>query len=157
MDGQSWAWHCFEAPTIAELARLMGVDVETLERTVREFNAAVQEGEFNPSIKDGKATRGIDPPKSNWSQPLDSPPYLGFAVTRGITITFGGVRVDTEARVLDRRLEPNPGLSAAGEMVGGLFYDNYPGGSGLSAGAVYGRRAGWSAARWATREVKAAI
>jgi tricarballylate dehydrogenase len=147
----------FEAPTIAELARLMGVDAEALERTVREFNAAVQEGEFNPAIKDGKATRGIDPPKSNWSQPLDSPPYLGFAVTCGITFTFGGVRVDTEARVLDRRLEPIPGLSAAGEMVGGLFYDNYPGGSGLSAGAVYGRRAGWSAARWATREVKAAI
>ena len=42
-----------------------------------------------------------------------------------------------------------PGLFAAGELVGGLFYENYPGGSGLMAGAVYGKIAGENAARHA--------
>ncbi len=43
-------------------------------------------------------------------------------------------------------LAPIPGLYAAGELVGGLFYSNYPGGAGLMAGAVFGRIAGTSAA-----------
>jgi tricarballylate dehydrogenase len=86
------------------------------------------------------------PPRSNWAQPLDTPPFIGYPVTCGITFTFGGVRIDTEGRVLDREGAPIRGLHAAGEMVGGLFYYNYPGGSGLTAGAVFGRRAGRAAA-----------
>ena len=100
-------------------------------------------------IKDGKRTEGITPPKSNWAVPLDTPPFLAFAVTCGITFTFGGVKVDSSARVLNRAERPIPGLHAAGELVGGLFYHNYPGGSGLTSGAVFGRRAGWSAAAFA--------
>jgi tricarballylate dehydrogenase len=138
-----------QGSTVHELAELIGVDPPALERTVREYNAAVQDGAFNPAVKDGKGTRGITPPKSNWALPLDTPPYLAFPVTCGITFTFGGVRIDAEARVLDDRRRPLPGLTAAGEMVGGLFYGNYPGGSGLSAGAVFGRRAGTTAARFA--------
>jgi tricarballylate dehydrogenase len=106
----------------------------------------VQPGEFNPAILDGKATRGLTPPKSNWALPLDAPPYLGYAVTCGITFTFGGLRVDTRARVLDTEDRVIPGLYAAGELLGGLFYHNYPGGAGLMAGAVFGRLAGESAA-----------
>jgi tricarballylate dehydrogenase len=139
-----------EADTVGELARKMGVDAASLERTVGEFNAACLGGTFNPSVKDGLRTEGIDPPKSNWAQPLDSPPYLAFAVTCGITFTFGGVKIDAEARVLDRAGRPIPGLHAAGELVGGLFYHNYPGGSGLASGAVFGRRAGRTAARAVT-------
>jgi tricarballylate dehydrogenase len=135
-----------EAPTIEELARKLEIDVEGLVRTVREFNAAVQEGPFNPAILDGKSTRGITPPKSNWAQRIDVPPYVGFAVTCGITFTFGGLRVNTRAQVLDTEDRPIPGLYAAGELVGGLFYHNYPGGSGLMAGAVFGKTAGDSAA-----------
>ena len=134
-----------EAATIRELAGKLGLDPDVLERTVGEFNAAVQPGELNLAIKDGKGTRGIQPPKSNWAQPLDSPPFVAFPVTCGITFTFGGVRVDAEARVLDRAGQPIRGLYAAGELVGGLFYHNYPGGSGLMAGAVFGRRAGRAA------------
>jgi tricarballylate dehydrogenase len=136
----------YEAQTVRELGEKLGLDAEAFRQTVGEFNAAVRPGRFDPSVKDGKATEGIDPPKSNWAQPIDTPPFLGFAVTCGITFTFGGVRVDTDARVLDRTGQPIAGLCAAGELVGGLFYHNYPGGSGLMAGSVFGRRAGYAAA-----------
>ena len=86
-------------------------------------------------------------PKSNWALQLDTPPYYGYAVGCGITFTFGGVRVDESARVLDTAGNPIPGLYAAGEMVGGLFSGNYPGGSGLTSGAVFGRLAGAGAAQ----------
>src|SRR5712691_7614042 len=133
--------------TLEGLARKLEIDVEGFVRTVRDFNAAVQPGTFNPAIKDGKGTRGIKPPKSNWAQPLDTPPYVGYAVTTGITFTFGGLHITTEGRVLNGESRPIGGLYAAGELVGGLFYNNYPGGAGLMAGAVFGRIAGRSAAR----------
>jgi tricarballylate dehydrogenase len=136
-----------ESPTIEGLARALEIDVAGLERTVTAFNAAVQPGAFNPAIKDGKGTRGIPLPKSNWAQPLDSPPYVGYAVTTGITFTFGGLRITPSGEVLDAEQRVIPRLFAAGELVGGLFYNNYPGGAGLMAGAVFGRLAGRSAAK----------
>lgn len=137
------------ADTMEDLADKLEIDRQGLVRTVREFNAAVEDGPFNPAIKDGKCTRGISPPKSNWAQPLDTPPFVGYAVTCGITFTFGGLRIDQEGRVQDTEGQPIPGLYAAGEMVGGLFYHNYPGGAGLMAGAVFGRLAGGYAAKYA--------
>lgn len=134
------------ATTIEELADGLMIDPAGLKRTIEEFNAAVQPGDFNPSILDGKCTRGIDPPKSNWALPIDEPPFEGYAVTCGITFTFGGVRINRHGQVRDMEDRPIPGLYAAGEMVGGLFYYNYPGGAGLMAGAVFGRLAGRSAA-----------
>jgi tricarballylate dehydrogenase len=135
-----------EAGSLEELAKRLEIDPEGLARTVRAYNAAVQPGEFNPAVLDGKRTAGLTPPKSNWALPLDTPPYVGFAVTCGITFTFGGLRVDTGAAVLDTEDRPIPGLFAAGELVGGLFYENYPGGAGLMAGSVFGRLAGEGAA-----------
>ncbi|MGH7420433.1 MAG: FAD-binding protein, partial [Candidatus Rokuibacteriota bacterium] len=115
--------------------------------TVRDFNAAVMDQvPFNPAVLDGRGTRGISPPKSNWAQRLDTPPYVGFGVTCGITFTFGGLRVDTRGQVLDTWDRPMPGLYAAGELVGGLFYHNYPGGTGLMSGSVFGKTAGDSVA-----------
>ena len=137
-----------QTDTIGELAEALGVSVTGLERTVAEFNAACLGGEFHPSTLDGLRTEGLDPPKSNWALPLNAPPYLGYAVTCGITFTFGGLRIDPRsAQVLDTEEQPIDGLYAAGELVGGLFYDNYAGGSGLMAGAVFGRIAGRSAAQ----------
>jgi tricarballylate dehydrogenase len=118
-------------------------------RTIDAYNAAVQPGEFNPAVLDGKGTRDLVPPKSNWALALDAPPFVGYAVTCGITFTFGGLRVTTRAEVLDTDDRPIPGLHAAGELVGGLFYENYPGGTGLMAGAVFGRLAGEQAATYA--------
>ena len=136
-----------EAETWSDLAHTLGIDAEGLVRTVTEFNAACLPGTFNPSILDGVRTDGISPPKSNWALPLDHPPYLGYAVTGGITFTFGGLKIDPRtAQVFDTEDRPMPGLFAAGELAGGLFYHNYAGGSGLMAGAVVGRIAGMAAA-----------
>jgi tricarballylate dehydrogenase len=140
-----------QAQTIGELAELLSIDRHGLERTIGEFNQSVSDAAFDPASKDGKHTRGISPPKSNWAVPLAEPPFLGFPVTCGITFTFGGVRIDAQGRVLDRSRHAIPGLYAAGELVGGLFFHNYPGGTGLMSGAVFGRRAGGAAAARAIR------
>ena len=142
------------AETIGELAEKLGIDRPGLEQTVAAFNAAVQSGPFDPTRLDGKGTDEIDPPKSNWALPLDTPPFVGYAVTCGITFTFGGLHIDREARVLDTKGLPIGGLYAAGELVGGLFLGNYAGGSGLMAGSVFGRIAGSSAAREALARPK---
>jgi len=134
------------ARSIEELAESLGISSQILIRTVEEFNAAVSEGEFDPSRRDGKCTRGISPGKSNWALPLDSPPFYAYAVTCGITFTYGGLRIDQECRVLTADERPIPNLWAAGEATGGFFYHNYPGASGLTRGAVTGRLAGLSAA-----------
>ena len=136
-----------QADTLEELAgKLDDVDPARFLATVKEYNAAVDQAvPFNPNVKDGRAAKGLAVPKSNWANTLDSPPFLAFAVTCGITFTFGGVRITTEGRVVDSDGKPIPGLFAAGELVGDIFYFNYPGGTGLMSGAVFGRIAGTSA------------
>lgn len=138
---------CVEANSIRELAEELDIDADQLARTVEEFNAAApQPKEFDPAHKDGNGTVGIWPPKSNWALKVDQPPYVAYATWCGITFTYGGIRVDREARVLNTEGEVIPGLYACGEIVGGLFYHNYPGGTGLTRGAVMGRLAGVHAA-----------
>ncbi len=137
------------ANTLEELAtKLEGVNPEGFLKTVREYNAAVKKDvPFDHTIKDGKGTAGIEPPKSNWAQALDAPPYDAYSTTCGITFTFGGLRINKDSgQVLNVHLHPIPGLYCAGEMVGGLFYFNYASGTGLVSGAVFGRLAGKGAA-----------
>ncbi|MDP6787395.1 MAG: FAD-dependent tricarballylate dehydrogenase TcuA [Rhodospirillales bacterium] len=138
-----------EAETLDDLAgKLEGVDAERFLRTVKDYNDAVMtDVPFDPTVKDGRATRGLDVPKSNWATRIDEPPFEAYGTTCGITFTFGGLRIDGEARVIDTEEAPIPGLYGAGEIVGGLFYFNYPGGSGIMAGSVFGRIAGTSAAQ----------
>ncbi|MDX1431922.1 MAG: FAD-dependent tricarballylate dehydrogenase TcuA [Gammaproteobacteria bacterium] len=142
-----------KADTLEELAeKLEDVDAKAFLATVAEYNAAVATDiAFDPTVKDGRCTRGLAVPKSNWANTIDTPPFEAYAVTCGITFTFGGLRIDTDARVLDTEGMPIPGLFAAGELVGGLFYFNYPGGTGLMSGAVFGRIAGASAAQRVNR------
>lgn len=164
----SFAWHVFDsqvdhllhdeyrskgttkvqANTIEELvAKMEDVHAPTFLKTVREFNAAVKRDvAFNPNIKDAKCTEGLAINKSNWANPIEKPPFSAYAVTCGITFTFGGIKISPSTQVLDIEDAPLPGLYAAGELVGGLFYFNYPGSSGLMAGAVFGRIAGREAA-----------
>ena len=140
------------ADTLEDLAAKMeGVDRAGFLRTVAEFNAAVrQDVAFNPNLKDGRAAEGVVPRKSHWANTIDTGPYEAYAVTCGVTFTFGGLKVGQEAQVQDHAGRPIPGLFAAGELVGGLFYHNYPGGTGLTSGAVFGKIAGQSAAVSAT-------
>ena len=135
------------ADTIPELESNLGLPSETLVETVRDFNAACRPGEFDPGIKDGVGTHGLELPKSNWALPIDQPPYVVYPASCGITFTFGGVKIDTGARVISTEGEPIPGLYATGEITGDFFYHNYPGGTGLVRGAVFGRIGGDNAAR----------
>jgi tricarballylate dehydrogenase len=135
------------ADTIEDLAQQLGLPTEALMDTVINFNAAVPSPKgFDPLIEDGLGTRGVQPPKSNWAVTLDSPPFVAYPVTCGITFTYGGLAIDTAARVLDTEGRPMEGLFATGELTGGFFYNNYPGGSGLMRGAVFGILAGRNAA-----------
>lgn len=143
------------ADTLEDLAKkLEGVDPEAFLQTVRAYNAAVKtDVPFDHTVKDGRGTVGIEPPKSNWALALDTPPYHAYATTCGVTFTFGGLRIVPDSgQVLDVDLTPMQGLYCAGEMVGGLFYFNYPSGTGLVSGAVFGRIAGAGAARAAAGE-----
>ncbi len=141
-----------QGATLEELAAKMeGVNVESFIKTMAAFNdaAPAAEATLNPSVKDGLATRGLALPKSNWARHIDRGPFEAYAVTAGITFTFGGIKITTGAEVEDDGGAPIPGLFTAGEMVGGLFYHNYPSGTGLTCGAVLGRTAGRSAATFA--------
>jgi tricarballylate dehydrogenase len=137
-----------EANTLEELvAKMEDVDPQAFLRNVRAFNDAVQQHvPFNPNVKDGRGTEGLAVPKSNWANPLDTPPYVAIGITCGITFTYGGIRINERAEVLRQDETPIPGLFATGELVGGLYYSGYPGGAGLMAGSVFGRLAGKGAA-----------
>jgi tricarballylate dehydrogenase len=168
-----FAWQVFDAKVLHllrdeyRIKRVTKVRAETLDElvqklddvnpakaleTIRAFNAAVKtDVPFNPNVKDGRSAVGLAVPKSNWANPLDTPPFEAYAVTCGITFTFGGLKIDGSARVIDTDGQVIPGLYAAGELVGGLFYFNYPGGTGLMAGAVFGKIAGTAAGQRAAQ------
>lgn len=133
------------ADTIPELAGLMGVDPDALVSTVEAFNESIDRNKtFDPTVKDGRAA-AVNPPKSNWASALESAPYYAYPVTCGITFTFGGLKANLNGQVVAEDGAVIPGLFVAGEMLGGLFSGNYPGGTGLAAGIVFGRRAGAAA------------
>ena len=138
-----------EAATIGELAQKLEIDPAALEATVSAYNAACQPGQYNPSVLDAVCTKGISPPKSNWALPIDEPPFVAYVTTTGVSFTFGGLKIDEQNRIQDLSERPIPGLYAAGELIGGLFYENYPGGAGLMSGSVFGKRAGSFAAQHA--------
>ncbi|KIX06610.1 uncharacterized protein Z518_04586 [Rhinocladiella mackenziei CBS 650.93] len=133
--------------TLEGLAKKMGVDPTTFVKTVEGFNRATQNGgKFDPFRKDGLATAaGYIPKKSNWAQRLDAPPYVAYGVTNGITFTFGGIKTDARAKVLNNEGRPMDGLWAAGEITGG-FYHGYAAGASLIRSSVLGRIAGTDAA-----------
>ena len=137
------------ANTLEELVKkLDDVNADAALKEIKAYNAAVRTDiPFNPNVKDGRCTTGLAVNKSNWANTLDTPPFEAYAVTCGITFSFGGLRINTNAQVISTDGEPIPGLYAAGELVGGIFYFNYPGGSGLTNGAVFGKIAGASAAK----------
>ncbi len=140
------------ADTLEELVqKLDDVDPVKALETIKAYNAAVtKDVKFDPNVKDGRKTVGLAINKSNWANTIDEGPFEAYAVTCGVTFTFGGLKIDTDGQVIDQDGKVIPGLHAAGELVGGLFYFNYPGGTGLMAGSVFGRLAGTTAGLHAT-------
>jgi tricarballylate dehydrogenase len=138
--------------TLEGLAEELGINSENFVKTVTEFNAAIQPGEFNPNRHrvDGKGTAGITPRKSNYALSIEEGPFEGWAVRCGMTFCFGGLKIDAQtAQVQHVAGWGIPGLYTAGEMVGGLWVGNYASGSGMMAGATFGRIAGTNAALFA--------
>ncbi|TCD69014.1 hypothetical protein EIP91_009077 [Steccherinum ochraceum] len=149
------------AATLDDLADLLSEDglhdkgqfiatVRLYNDAVKAFALANPSVKWDPSVRDGLSTDPSLPiPKSNWALPITTPPFLAVKVTCGITFTFGGLAIDpSTAGVLSEVTgKPIRGLFCTGELVGGLFYGNYPGGSGLTTGAVFGRKAGKEAAK----------
>ena len=136
-----------EAASLAELAALMGVDGDQLAATVAAFNAACPSAaDFDPMQPDGLATVDLEPRKSNWARPLVQPPFRAWPMICSNCFTFGGVKVDNNARVINAEGDAIPGLYAAGEVVG-LYYRTYTGATSVMRGAVTGRLAGADAAR----------
>jgi tricarballylate dehydrogenase len=173
----NYAWQVFDAQ-VAHLLRdeykLRGatkVKADTLEELVEKmqdvhpanfleevcaYNASIKrDAVFDPNIKDGRTTVGLAVNKTNWANTLEKAPFEAYSVGCGITFTFGGLKIDETTRVLDIEDSPLPGLYAAGELVGGLYYFNYPGSTGLMAGAVFGRIAGREAALAAVAQHRA--
>lgn len=131
-----------EADTIDDLAGKIGLAPKVLSHTVDEFNAACRDQPaFDPTQPDGKRTEGLAIAKSNWATPINDPPFRAFPVTCGITFTFGGLKVNSRAQVLNTLNEPIKGLYASGDIIG-LFFHNYPFFMGQARNAVFGRLAG---------------
>jgi tricarballylate dehydrogenase len=130
---------------LGELARRLELPAETLRATVEAFNAACRPGRFDHSAPDGLATQGVEPGKSNWARPVASGPFHAYPIMAANVFTFGGLRTDEDARVLDRDGRPIRGLFAAGEITG-LYYSNYTGSTSVLRGAVFGRIGGRNAA-----------
>jgi tricarballylate dehydrogenase len=138
----------FGAPTIGELAGLLGLDRDRLTETIAGFNRSIPElSDLDLSRLDGRGTKALTVPKSNWAAPIDSPPFWGYPLRPGITFTYLGLAIDGSARVLNRDGAVMPGLFAAGEvMAGNILRKGYLAGFGMTIGTVFGRLAGREAA-----------
>jgi tricarballylate dehydrogenase len=135
------------ADSLAELARKLDLDEQVLVRTVDEFNAACRVGHFDHAVLDDCHTEGIEPAKTHWARPIDTPPFYGYPLKPGITFTYLGVKVNEHAAVHFGGA-PSPNLFTAGEMMAGnVLGKGYLAGIGMTIGTAFGRIAGTSAAR----------
>jgi tricarballylate dehydrogenase len=134
------------ANSIVELAHKLGLDPNTLQRTVETYNQAVVPGTFDHAVLDDCRTEGLTPPKTHWAQRIDTAPFTAYPLRPGLTFTYLGVRVNERAQVLFDEYSPN--LFAAGEiMAGNVLGQGYVAGVGMTIGTVFGRIAGREAAR----------
>lgn len=141
-----------KARSISELANQLELDPQVLDETVKHFNDATRQGTFDASILDDCGTDGLDPPKSHWARPLDTPPFYGYPLRPGITFTYLGVEVNAQARVVMQDEKPSPNIFAAGEiMAGNILGQGYMAGFGMTIGTVFGRIAGKESARYASQ------
>lgn len=135
-----------EADTIVGLAKKLAIPAAKLEATVRLYNEACIRAPFKALERDGLSTEGIVPKKSNWARPIDRGPFQAYPIISANVFTFGGLKVNGQAQVLNVNGDPIPGLYAAGEVVG-IYYKTYTGSTSVLKGAVFGRLAGIDSAR----------
>ena len=126
----------FTAETLAELAKKIKIDPKALQKTIDEFNACVDKK------SDPKFGRK---PAMLTSKLLKGPWWAAYSAM-AVHHTMGGVRIDTQARVIDLAGKVIPGLYAAGEVTGGIHGSNRVGGNAVLDIHVFGRIAGKSAA-----------
>lgn len=123
-----------EAPSLESLAEQMsanwGVARAPLLASISAYNAAADAGD--PTM--------LTIPRASDLQPLTQPPFYAIRFLPGITVTYGGVRIDAFTQVLDSTGRPLGGLYAAGADAGGIYTRGYTG--GLSMGLAFGRIAG---------------
>ncbi len=135
-----------ESDTLEGLAQQLNLDARAMVTTVNEFNASCpQIDTFTPFEIDASATTGIIPRKSNWARPINKPPFRAFPIISSNCFTFGGLKVNNRAEVLDTDGKIITGLLAAGETVG-IYHQVYTGSTSVLRGAVFGRLAGQTAA-----------
>ena len=140
--------------TLAGLADQLQLPPKAMQDTIDNFNAACPEGPIDQSILDGKMTNGLTPEKTNWSAPIQKPPFYGFPLRPGITFTYMGVEVNEKAQILMSDGTTTANLYAAGEiMAGNVLGQGYLAGIGMTIGAVFGRIAGASAAKALNKQV----
>jgi len=133
----------YQAGTLIDLANKIKItDKENFINNINTFNKAVQSGNYNPHKLDGKKVKNIFPSRSNWALPLDNPPYLAYPVICGMTFCYGGLKTSINGELINKNGDIINGLYAVGEMLGGLWHNNYPSGGGMMAGAVFGKNAG---------------
>jgi tricarballylate dehydrogenase len=141
-----------KADTLAQLAQQLGLDVATFMQTIADFNAACRVGSFDHTVLDDCHTEGLAPAKTHWARPIDTGPFYGYALRPGITFTYLGLKTDEHAAVHFGG-RPSANLFVAGEMMAGnVLGKGYTAGVGMSIGTAFGRLAGVSAARAASRE-----
>jgi tricarballylate dehydrogenase len=144
-----------EAGSLGELAVRLKLDPAALDGTVRDFNAATRPGTFDPAALDGCATEGLEPRKSHWARPLDSPPFYGYPLRPGITFTYLSLTVNQKAQVVMQDGQPAANVFAAGEiMSGNILGQGYMAGFGMTIGTVFGRIAGKESVRYVVERLR---
>jgi tricarballylate dehydrogenase len=141
------------ADTIPALATTLELDPTALETTIRDFNAAVAEGDDVPLID--RCTTGLTPPKSHAAVALKTPPFFAYPMRPGVTFTHFGVVVDNDMRIVKSDGVPLRNVFAAGMiMAANVLGEGYLAGLGVTLSTVFGRLAGEQAAQQALGEIK---
>ncbi|WP_419785351.1 FAD-dependent tricarballylate dehydrogenase TcuA [Pseudodesulfovibrio sp.] len=137
-----------EAGSVRELAEKLEIDPDAVEGTINEYNAATRPGPFDSNALDGLGTTGLEPVKTNWARPIDTPPFYGYPLRPGITFTYLSLKIDKQARVVMEDGTPAENIFAAGELVSGnVLGQGYMAGFGMTIGTVFGRIAGKESAK----------
>ena len=141
-----------EADSIEEMAEKLDLDSNGLNETINKFNKACKPGSFDPGELDDCSTLDIDPVKSHWARPLDTPPFYGYPLRPGITFTYLGVEINKNAGIIMENNQVAENMFAAGEiMSGNILGQGYMAGFGMTIGTVFGRTAGKEAARYVSK------